>query len=443
MKLKNIIYFLVVILILLGLFSFGYKTYENYQEKRAEELRIEQEKVELERLEKKRQEQITNLENKKNTVLSNNNSFENLKVIIKENLPTHKIATLSAVGDILLHGSVYRDAHIGNNQYDFKPMFELVKPYMEKADITFANQETVIGGVELGLSSYPTFNSPVEIADALQYSGVDIISMANNHTIDRRDKAVPRAIDYLNQIGMLYTGSYNSFEDQQTIRVIEKNGIKFSFLAYTYGTNGIPVPKGKEYLVNLIDKQKIKDEIDRAEEISDVVVLSLHFGNEYQRMPNAAQKELVQFAVDEGADIILGHHPHVLQPVEWVTSKDGNQAFVVYSLGNFLSAQDKLYRLIGGVLNLEVKKTTIGEESTITLQNPSFLVTYNKYHNWKDFKIIPMYQMTDYDLYNANGIYQEIKSHMSQWVPELHFIEEPVYSEENIEQFLPENNIQQ
>jgi len=337
--------------------------------------------------------------------------------------PIVRSIQLSAVGDILIHNEVYEDAYIENNKYEFTPMFELVKPYMEKADITFANQETVIGGVELGLSSYPAFNSPVEIGDALKDASVDLVSMANNHTLDKKDQAVPRAIDHWNRIGMLYTGAYQSFEDQNNIRVIEKDGIKVAFIAYTYGTNGIPVPEGKEYLVNLIDKQKMKEEIDRAEEMSDVIVLSLHFGNEYEKMPNESQLDLVQYVVDEGADIILGTHPHVLQPVSWVQGKEGNKAFVIYSLGNFLSGQDGLYKQIGGIVNIEIQKVINGDQEEVILKNPKFLPTYVHFQNDKDFKIIPMNQLTDDVLMNAQGLYEEIKAHMSQWVPELEFIE--------------------
>jgi poly-gamma-glutamate synthesis protein (capsule biosynthesis protein) len=225
---------------------------------------------------------------------------------------------------------------------------------------------------------------------------------------------------------MLYAGAYQSFEDQSQIRVIEKKGIRVAFLAYTYGTNGIQVPAGKEYLVNLIDKEKIKTEIDRAEEIADVVVLSLHFGNEYERMPNQSQQELVQFAVDEGADIILGTHPHVLQPVSWVEGKEGNKAFVIYSLGNFISGQDELYRQIGGIASIEIKKVTDRDRVEITLQSPKFMPTYVNYHSWRDFKIIPMYQLDSNMLQNVEAYYREIKNHMSQWVPELVFIEGPM-----------------
>ena len=167
----------------------------------------------------------------------------------------------------------------------------------------------------------------------------------------------------------------------------------------------------------------MKEEIDRAEEMSDVIVLSLHFGNEYEKMPNESQLDLVQYVVDEGADIILGTHPHVLQPVSWVQGKEGNKAFVIYSLGNFLSGQDGLYKQIGGIVNIEIQKVINGDQEEVILKDPKFLPTYVHFQNDKDFKIIPMNQLTDDVLMNAQGLYEEIKAHMSQWVPELEFIE--------------------
>src|SRR5690606_12591383 len=161
--------------------------------------------------------------------------------------PVTASASIAAVGDVLLHGSIYRDAQRGET-FHFDDMFQAVKPYLEKPDITFANQESMIGGKEIGLSTYPTFNSPFEIGDTLKRVGVDVVSMANNHTLDRGEKAILNAIQHWNKIGMLYVGAYASEEDKAKIRTIEKNGITFSFLAYTYGTNGIPVPKDKPYL---------------------------------------------------------------------------------------------------------------------------------------------------------------------------------------------------
>jgi poly-gamma-glutamate capsule biosynthesis protein CapA/YwtB (metallophosphatase superfamily) len=324
-------------------------------------------------------------------------------------------ATLTAVGDILIHGLVYNAAKTKNG-YDFTPMFSKVKPYLESADLTIANQETMIGGQEMGLSTYPRFNSPYELASALQDSGVDIVSIANNHSIDRGEQAILNATAFYNKIGLPYTGAYHSEEDSQTIRTIKRNGITFSFLAYTYGTNGIPVPKGKPYLVNLLDLSKISNEIKLAKQLSDVVVVSLHFGNEYQRMPSDEQKQIAKDVVNFGADIILGHHPHVLQPMEWIETENGNKGFVAYSLGNFLSSQKSIYREIGGILTLTVHKEVSNGETRITVDQPTFLSTYvSRAHR---YKVVPLEEASQYGLTGAATIHQEITQHMDQFLSE-------------------------
>src|SRR5690606_20321550 len=231
----------------------------------------------------------------------------------------------------LIHNSVYNDAKV-NQGYDFKPMLERVKPFLSDATISIANQETMIGGVELGLSSYPTFNSPTEVGDALKWAGIDVVSLANNHTLDRGEEAIQRAIKHWETIDMMYTGSYKDSQDRDQLRIYEtEEGISVAFLSYTYGTNGIPVPVGRDYLVNLIDQELMAQDIQNAKEKADVVILSLHIGNEYERMPNQLQKDLVQFVADQGAYVVLGHHPHVLQPIDWVTGENGNRTLVVYS----------------------------------------------------------------------------------------------------------------
>jgi poly-gamma-glutamate capsule biosynthesis protein CapA/YwtB (metallophosphatase superfamily) len=332
--------------------------------------------------------------------------------------------TIAAIGDMLIHNSVYNDARIDNG-YDFKPMLKRVEPFLRDATIAIANQETMIGGVEIGLSSYPTFNSPTEVGDALKWAGVDVVSLANNHTLDRGEEAIQRAINHWEAIDMMYTGSYKNMEDRNQLRVYEsEEGISVAFLSYTYGTNGIPVPIGKDYLVNLIDQKLIAMEIKEAKELADVVVLSLHFGNEYERMPNQAQKDLVQFVADQGVDVVLGHHPHVLQPIDWVMGEEGNRTLVIYSLGNFLSGQDEFYRQIGGLFKFHITKTETGEEIDIEVHTPEFLPTYVKYRDWQDFEVIPMYQLTNEELPNAKQHYEEIKNHMAIWVPDLKFIED-------------------
>ncbi|WP_077356450.1 CapA family protein [Virgibacillus halodenitrificans] len=337
----------------------------------------------------------------------------------------NKQITLSAVGDILIHDRVYDDARV-KDTFNFMPMLDRVDSYLKASSVTFANQETMVGGEEIGLSGYPRFNSPYEIGEALKKAGVDVVSLANNHTLDHGEEAIHNAINYWKEKDMMYTGAYESKADQGKLRIYETNeDISLAFLAYTYGTNGITEPENKDYLVNQIDEQQIATEIAEAEKQADVVVLSLHFGDEYERLPNERQKDLVQFAANQGADIILGHHPHVLQPVEWVEGKGGKRSFVIYSLGNFLSGQDEFYRRIGGVLTLTLtKEEKKGEEAKVKISNPQFLPTFVTFTNESDYKVVPMYQLKETDLPDAKKHYNEIKDHMTRWMEELQFPEQ-------------------
>ena len=176
-----------------------------------------------------------------------------------------------------------------------------------------------------------------------------------------------------------------------------------------------------------MDKEKIETDIQQAKELSDVVVVSMHFGNEYERMPNESQKELAQFIADAGAHIIFGHHPHVLQPVDFIRSKEGHDTFVAYSLGNFLAAQEAKHdhhRRIGGIVQVEVEKVEFEGETKITVHSPSFLPTYIHFRNWKNYRILPMHSLTDNELANAKQHYENTKKHMSQFLPSLTFIDD-------------------
>lgn len=328
------------------------------------------------------------------------------------------IATFAAVGDVLIHRSLYNDAKTESG-YDFAPMFELVEPYIKMADLAMANQESVIGGEPMGLSDYPNFNSPFEIGTTLKEIGFDAVTMANNHTLDRGEQAILNAVEHWDSIGMVYTGAYSSHEDREALRVVESNGISFALLGYTYGTNGIPIPEGKDYLVNVIDADRIKEEIKAASDMADVIVVNLHFGKEYERIPNSSQKELASELAVAGADIIIGHHPHVLQPFEWIEQEDGRKTFVAYSLGNFISGQEGVYREIAGILHLEVEKRVLGEDSSIKLGSPAFLPTWTHKKNWRDYLVIPLNQVTEQQLPGKAGYEQEIITHIKQWMPEL------------------------
>ncbi len=323
--------------------------------------------------------------------------------------------SLSAIGDVLIHATVYNDAQTENG-YDFNPMFEKVQPFLSRSDITIANSESIIGGSDIGVSTYPSFNSPYEVADAMKNAGIDIVSMANNHTLDRGVKAIENAVTYWHSIGIKHSGAYLSAAEQKEITTITKNDITFSFLSFTYGTNGILTPAGKDYLVKRIDKNEIREDLAEAKAVSDVVVLSLHFGVEYEAMPNAEQIDLAQFSADNGADIIIGHHPHVLQPADWLDTADGRKAFVVYSLGNFLSGQNVQERKIGGIVHLDVEKTENVDGTTFAIKNPAFTPTYVRNTNERDFEVDLLKNVDS----NWND---EAKKHMSTWIPDMKFIE--------------------
>ncbi|MGD6794737.1 CapA family protein [Metabacillus indicus] len=317
--------------------------------------------------------------------------------------------TLSAIGDILIHGRVYNDAKQPSGTYDFKPMIKDVKPLIGQADITFANQETMIGGTEIGLSTYPSFNSPFEVIDAFQDAGVDIAGIANNHTLDRGEKAILNATERYDEIQMPYVGSYRSPEDAAEPRILNVNGIKLGFLAYTYGTNGIPVPEGKPHLVNLIDKPKMKREIQEMKKQSDAVIVSMHWGVEYIRLPNEEQQELARFLADEGVHLVIGHHPHVLQPMEWVDGQDGNRTFVVYSLGNFLSGQVSDYKDIGGIFSIKISKKEVNGKKQIQLAEPSFVPTIVVNQNNRTYRVKELKTVN-----SAKN--KEIQEHMFQYL---------------------------
>lgn len=282
---------------------------------------------------------------------------------------------IGAIGDVLLHERVYEHAALGDGNYDFLPMLIETKPLLQAPDFLMANLESIPGGVEIGLSTYPSFNSPKEIITNLQSLGVDMVVGANNHTLDRGLRAVESAINYYDKIGMPYVGKYLNDEDRENDRIVTVNDVKVGVLAYTYGTNGIPIPKGHEYVVALINPEEIIKDVQKIQDKVDVTVVHMHWGAEYSREPNKNQRELAKTLADAGVDIIIGHHPHVLQPIEWIQGKNGNKTVVFYSLGNFFSGQNFAYTDIGGVATVKVKKIFGGSKTDISIHSPEITPT--------------------------------------------------------------------
>jgi poly-gamma-glutamate capsule biosynthesis protein CapA/YwtB (metallophosphatase superfamily) len=330
-------------------------------------------------------------------------------------------ATLSAVGDILLHNRVYEDAAQKDGSYNFRPMFDQVRASLQQSDIVVANQESNIGGKNLGLSSFPIFNSPQEIGDALLDAGFNFVTVANNHIMDKGTAGIQSALAYWDKIGMPYTGAFKSQEDRDHIRILTKNGITFAFLAYTYGTNGFIIPKDKPYLVNIIEEEQMKKDIQLAKKQADAVVVSMHWGVEDQTVPNEEQKRLAAALSAMGADIIIGSHPHVLQPFAWIQRADGTKTFVMYSMGNFLSSQDQLLELIGGIGKITVIKTKQGNTTRIELINPAFTPTYMFYENYHHYQILLLNGIDDKLLTNSTLQLLNIQAHMRKYMQELQF----------------------
>ncbi|MGE8205817.1 CapA family protein [Heyndrickxia sp. NPDC080065] len=325
----------------------------------------------------------------------------------------HSSAVIGGIGDILVHDWVYEDAKTKNG-YNFKPIFQPVKSLLQGTDLLIANQESIPGGEKLGISSYPIFNSPFEIVDAIMDAGVNFLSTANNHALDKGEAGILISISYFEKKKLPHVGTFKDEKDQQTLRIENVNGIKVAILAYTYGTNGIPLPEGKNYLVNIIDKKKILLELKRARSQADIVILSLHWGIEYMRQPTEEQKELAKLFTNGGADVILGTHPHVLQPIEKLRTEDGRDAYVVYSLGNFISGQMWDYKDIGGMFEFKVSKDIIENVKNIKISDIQFHPTFVFNQNLHHYRVYPLKEA--YQKGMIDHSYNEIMQHMMNGV---------------------------
>lgn len=309
---------------------------------------------------------------------------------------------MMVVGDIMMHMPQIEAGFTGE-KYDFSPFFEEVAPLFKEADLVMGNLETTFGGPERGYSGYPLFSAPDALAHALKDAGFDVITTANNHSLDTGEKGLLRTIDQLEAVGLLRTGTFRSQEERDTILTVTKNGITIAILAYTYGTNGIPIPDGKEYLVNLLDQSLIKADIEQAKKKADFVSVAIHFGAEYQVEPNEEQRRWVDQLFDWGADLIFGSHPHVLQPLEhrtWENEEERGEGLVIFSLGNFISNQRDEPRDIGGILDITLTKT----ESERSINSVNFIPTYvHRYEleGRRHYQVIPMNRLLELRTYPA------------------------------------------
>ena len=309
-----------------------------------------------------------------------------------------KKMSLIAVGDVLIHESVYKDAKTDNG-YDFKKMFTMVKPIISKYDLKYCNQESIIGGSALGISGYPAFNSPDEIGDEMVDDlGFNLISLANNHLLDKGIDAVNYSNSYWKKKNVITAGSYSSMDERNDIKVYKQNGIRYAFLAYTTISNG-KVPNNKDYLLNMYSDEQAKKDIDTIKDQVDVIIVSMHWGVEFSNTPNSEQKKIAEYLSGLGVNIIIGSHPHVVQPVEYV-----NNTLVIYSLGNFISNQLSLELNYG--IGLMVGVDIVVDKNGVSFDNlyKELILSYSD--NSKNFKVIPFSKLNDNYLSN----YKEVEN---------------------------------
>lgn len=356
-KTRNILIIIICILLIIftGVIAFNYlknkNDYKNLVETSKQEIETE-----------KQEEQD-----------SSNNVQENQKE------ETDTTFTLTAIGDVMCHNTQYMDAYDSDTgTYDFSYVFDNISSYTKTADICIGNLETSFAGEDRGYSNYPTFNSPDSLADSLKSIGVDVLSTAGNHALDMGFSGLSRTIDVLDKADISHLGTYKTQEDQDKVLIKYVKGVKIAFIDYTYGTNGISVPSDKKFCINLIDKDLIKKHIETAKnQNADMIVACMHWGTEYQTKQNSEQEELADFLFQNGVNVIIGNHPHVIQPMEkrTVTLEDEStrDGFVVYALGNFICDQNAVNTRDSIILNLKITKHTDG---SITIDNYDYVPIY-------------------------------------------------------------------
>lgn len=344
---------------------------------------------------------ISNLFNNKEVANPNDNDklYEEEKPKEDE---VYKINML-ATGDALIHNAVYWEYATGNRDtgpYNFDGALDYVRDIVSEYDIAYYNQETPFAG---GLpDGYPRFSTPSEFGDAMIKAGFNMISTATNHTIDKGEDGILNFYNYLkNKDGIIFNGIANSATARNNFMIGEKNNITYTMLSYTTSTNGLPVPSGKDYLVNVYDAEQVKSDIEAVRDKVDVLIVAMHWGVEYASTPNSNQQEIAQYLADLGVDIILGAHPHVLQPITWI-----DDTLVMYSLGNFISNQygtDDYNKLVGFMATLDITKTVTPEgDVDITIDNLGGELIFTKYNgnpittaNHDGHQVIPFSKMTD------------------------------------------------
>ena len=356
--------------------------------------------------------------------IANINNENQSEDVVEEVIPEDITINMTVAGDILCHNTNFWDAYVAElDDYDFSYSFEDIKKYFDNADVAIGVLETNFAGRDIGYTNYPLFNSPEHLATDLKELGFDILGTANNHCLDKGFSGMVSTLEELDKAGIDHMGTYATEEDSKEYLIKDVKGIKMAFLTYTYGTNGIPIPTGKEFSVNITDKEKILADLENVKkENVDVICVNMHWGDEYSLKPNSNQKDLADFLFENGVDLILGSHTHCLEPMEkrTITMEDGTtkDGFIIYSLGNFMSGQKHENSRQSVILDIQLTKN--GETNKISVDSVTYtpIYMYNFYQSGvlQRFKImdieaeIEKYESGDTSI--GASMYQTLKSEL-------------------------------
>ncbi len=349
--------------------------------------------------------------------LTQNETVTSEPAVTEVPTPTETRLSFVAFGDNVIHGAIMEDGkrHAGEGEeYDFTYIYDNVRDVIEAADIAYINQETPMGGKTLGYTGYPYFNGPQEMGDALIEIGYDIVCIGTNHLADYSDKGMIGTLDYWDKQPVTYIGGYRNQEDYDNIRIHEVDGVKIALLSYTftnekniYGGKG--VSKGSELVIPYFNEADIRRQTAKAKELADLVFVNMHWGNENFTL-TAQQKQYAQILAECEVDVVIGQHPHVLQPIEWVETESGHKMLLSYSTGNFVSTMLYDYFMVGGMLSFDIVKTV----DDIYIENVVLEPTVTHYDMNREN--ISVYFMRDYteELANAHGCNLNAKTSLAK-----------------------------
>lgn len=342
------------------------------------------------------------------------------KVEVKDEEKTPKMyeAKMIMVGDALIHDRLYNTVRNEDGSYDFKPTIQYIKPIITKYDLKYYNQETILGGAELGYSSYPQFNSPNEVGDAFLDAGFNLVSLATNHTMDKGERGVLNSVNYWkSKKNVVYSGQWSSWDERNEVHVYDINGISYAFFSYTTWTNGLETPNGKGYLNNVYSDEKAATDISKVRDLVDVVIVAMHWGTEYSLGVSSSQEYIANYLAGLGVDLIIGSHPHVVEPVQYINN---GKTFVIYSLGNFLSAQYGIDRLTGLMMEVTIKKVVnVDGTITVSIESPKAELTYTQTNDYTKYRVYPYSKLNSTILPDYMNYYEYYKGIVSSRYQEL------------------------